>query len=52
MSDPADLGVRGAVTALAAGELSALELVLSNLERITSERGRALNAFIHVAARR
>jgi aspartyl-tRNA(Asn)/glutamyl-tRNA(Gln) amidotransferase subunit A len=49
MSDPADLGVRGAVTALAAGELSALELVLSNLERITSERGRALNAFIHVA---
>ena len=49
MSDPADLGVRGAVTALAAGELSALELVLSFLERITSERGRTLNAFIHVA---
>ena len=49
MSIPADLGVRGAATALAAGEVSALELVLSCLERITSERGRALNAFIHVA---
>ena len=49
MSIPADLGVRGAATALAAGEVSALELVLSYLERITSERGRALNAFIHVA---
>ena len=49
MSIPADLGVRGAATALAAGEVSALELVLSLLERITSERGRALNAFIHVA---
>jgi aspartyl-tRNA(Asn)/glutamyl-tRNA(Gln) amidotransferase subunit A len=49
MSISADLGVRGATTALAVGEVSALELVLSFLERITSERGRALNAFLHVA---
>jgi len=49
MSILADLGVRGATTALAVGEVSALELVLSFLERITSERGRAFNAFLHVA---
>jgi aspartyl-tRNA(Asn)/glutamyl-tRNA(Gln) amidotransferase subunit A len=49
MSEPADLGVHAAAKALAAGEVSALELAFSCLERITSARGRAINAFIHVA---
>lgn len=49
MSNPADFGVQGVATALAAGRVSALELARTLLERITSAQGRALNAFIHVA---
>src|SRR5581483_1711644 len=49
MSNPADLGVQGAAAALAAGQVSALELARALLERIMSERGRAINAFINVA---
>src|SRR5581483_6942145 len=49
MSNPADFGVQGVATALAAGQVSALELARTLLERITSAQGRALNAFIHVA---
>lgn len=45
MSEPADLGASNAVTALLDGEVSALELTLSRLERTESERGRALHRF-------
>ncbi|MSP04738.1 MAG: amidase [Acetobacteraceae bacterium] len=50
MSDMVDLGVRAGAAALAAGGVSALSLANICLERIGNGRGRALNAFIHVAA--
>jgi aspartyl-tRNA(Asn)/glutamyl-tRNA(Gln) amidotransferase subunit A len=50
MSDPADWGVREAVAALEAGKVSSLALTTACLDRIAGPRGRALNAFIHVAA--
>ena len=50
MSDPADWGVREAGGALEAGKVSSLALTTTCLDRIGGPRGRALNAFIHVAA--
>lgn len=49
MTEPADLGVRAAAAALAAGTLTAEQLTEACLARINGDRGRALNAFIHVA---
>ena len=49
MSEPADLGVCAASAALADRTVSARALTLSCLARIGGTRGRALNAFIHVA---
>lgn len=49
MSAPADMGVSEAAAALAGGTVSALELAEACLERLEGPRGRALNAFIHVA---
>ncbi|MSO90298.1 MAG: amidase [Acetobacteraceae bacterium] len=50
MSSVADWGVCEAVAALEVGDVSALELTSTCLDRIEGPRGRALNAFIHVAA--
>ena len=49
MTEPADLGVSDAITSLSSGAVSSAELVQSCLDRIASDRGRSLNAFIHVA---
>lgn len=49
MTEPADLGVRDAIAALADGTVTAHQLTESCLARITGDDGRALNAFIHVA---
>lgn len=48
MTEPADFGVRDAAAALAAGHVSAVDLATSCIGRIESERGRAINAFIHL----
>lgn len=50
MSDPADLALPTLAAALAAGSVSAGALTATFLERIGGARGRALHAFIHVAA--
>ncbi|MGI9480682.1 MAG: amidase [Hyphomicrobiaceae bacterium] len=49
MTDPADLGVVDAIASLGSGAISAAELTEACLARISNARGRALNAFIHVA---
>ena len=49
MTDPADLGVQEAASALANRQVSARELTENCLGRINSAHGQDLNAFIHVA---